>query len=148
MKLAKFLKVPFFTEEFQWLLLTFNSVSKGVRSKNRCDWGKRVFVFPGPQPFAWPPAPAQAPNLYLPAPAPNLCWPSLAKNNSFTGPGPLSVFTIPGPGYCPQFVFTSPGQDFTTTTTTATSTINMTVTSTHHHHYYYYYYYSYCYYYC
>ena len=24
-KLAKFLKTPFFTEEFQWLLLTFNS---------------------------------------------------------------------------------------------------------------------------
>ena len=32
------------------------------------------------------------------------------------------------PVYCPQFVFTSPGQDFTTAT--ASSTINITVTST------------------
>ena len=40
----------------------------------------RVFVFPGPRPFAWPPALAlvPAPNLYLPAVAPNFCLPALA----------------------------------------------------------------------
>ena len=58
----------------------------------------RVFVFPGPRPFAWPPTlalapnlclptlalnlylPALAPNLYLPALAPNLYLPALAPN--------------------------------------------------------------------
>ena len=42
---------------------------------------KRVFVFPGPRPFAWPSAPAP-------------------------GPGPQFVFTNPGP----QFGFTDPTQ--------------------------------------
>ena len=41
---------------------------------------KRVFVFPGPRPFAWPPALALAPNLYLPALVPNLHLPALAPN--------------------------------------------------------------------
>ena len=53
---------------------------------------KRVFVFPGLQPFAWPPAllpnlylPALAPNLYLPALAPNLYLPALAPNLHLPG---------------------------------------------------------------
>ena len=40
----------------------------------------RVFVFPGPRPYAWPPALALASNLYLPALAPNLYLPALAPN--------------------------------------------------------------------
>ena len=44
---------------------------------------KKVFVFPGPWPFAWAPTLALAPAL---------------------GPGPKFVFTGPGP----QFVFTGP----------------------------------------
>ena len=47
----------------------------------------RVFVFPGPRPFAWPPAlapnlclPALTPNLYLTALAPKLHLPALAPN--------------------------------------------------------------------
>ena len=32
------------------------------------------------RPFAWPPTPALAPNLYLPALAPNLYLPALAPN--------------------------------------------------------------------
>ena len=51
---------------------------------------KRVFVFPGPRPFAWLPALVLAPKFV------------------FTGPGPQFVFTVPGP----QFVFTSPGSQF------------------------------------
>ena len=35
-------------------------------------------MFPGPQPFAWPPALALAPNLYLPALALNLYLLALA----------------------------------------------------------------------
>ena len=64
----------------------------------------RVFVFPGPRPFAWPPALA-------PGPSPQFV---------FTGPGPQLVFIGPGPHL--RFVFTSPGQDFTTSTAT-TNTI-------------------------
>ena len=50
---------------------------------------KRVFVFPGPWPFAWLPALVLAPkfvftglvpNLYLPSLAPNLYLPALAPN--------------------------------------------------------------------
>ena len=36
-KRAKFLKTPFFTEEFRWLLLTLTHVFTGVRGKNMCD---------------------------------------------------------------------------------------------------------------
>ena len=41
----------------------------------------RVFVFPGPQPFAWPSTLALAPNLYLPAlvPTPDLYLPVQVK---------------------------------------------------------------------
>ena len=39
-----------------------------------------VFVFPGPRSFAWPPALALSPNLYLPALAPYLYLPILAAN--------------------------------------------------------------------
>ena len=38
----------------------------------------RVFLFPDPRPFAWPPA--LTPNLYLTALAPNLYLPALAPN--------------------------------------------------------------------
>ena len=37
-------------------------------------------MFPSPRPFAWPPALALAPNLYLPSPAPNLYLLALAPN--------------------------------------------------------------------
>ena len=56
----------------------------------------RAFVFPGPRSFAWPPALALAPhmyllalapNFYLPALAPNLYLPALA-NNFITSQGP------------------------------------------------------------
>ena len=60
-----------------------------------------VFVFPGPQPSAWPPAPARG----------------LGPQFVFTGPGPQFVFTGHGPqfvfnGSGPQFVFTKPGPKF------------------------------------
>ena len=48
-----------------------------------------VLVFPGPRPFAWPPA--LATNLCLPALAPNLYLPT---------PGPQFVFTAPWPSFC------------------------------------------------
>ena len=48
------------------------------------------------------------------------------KNFAFTGNGPLTVFINPDPSYDPQFVFTSQGEDFTTSTTTGISTINTT----------------------
>ena len=41
---------------------------------------QRVFVFPGPRPFAWPPILSQVPSLYLPVLAPNLYLPALAAN--------------------------------------------------------------------
>ena len=40
----------------------------------------RLFVFPGPRPFAWLSALSLDPNLYLPALAPNLYLPALAPN--------------------------------------------------------------------
>ena len=40
----------------------------------------RVFVFPGPRPFAWPSVLVLAPNLYLPGLAPNLYLPALVPN--------------------------------------------------------------------
>ena len=38
----------------------------------------RIFVFPGPRPFAW--LSNLVPNLYLPALVPNLYLPALAPN--------------------------------------------------------------------
>ena len=67
-------------------------------------------------------------------------WPQHVFTNSgrsvaFTGPSPLIVFTNPDPGHRPQFAFTTPGQNFTTTTTptstiTTTSTITITTATT------------------
>ena len=57
---------------------------------------KRMFMFPGPRPFAWPPTLVLAPNLYLPALAPDLHLPALAPHLLFTGPGTKFVFTDPG----------------------------------------------------
>ena len=61
---------------------------------------KRVFVFPGPRPFAWPPNLALALNLYLPALAPTCVYPKLG----------LHIPTL-----SPQFVFTGPGLRFVRT---------------------------------
>ena len=54
----------------------------------------RVFVFPGPRPFAWPPALALASGP--------------GSKFVFTGPGSQFVFTDAGT----KFVFTSPGTKF------------------------------------
>ena len=63
--------------------------------------------------------PALTPNLNLLALAPNLCLPALTQ----------IFIDQPWPGdHDPRFVFTSPGQEFTTTT--ATSTITTTTTTT------------------
>ena len=88
----------------------------------------RVFVFPGPWSFAWPPAlapnsylPALAPDFYIPALASNLCLPALAAN--------LYLLALSS-----NLLFTSSGQDFTTTNTATctitTSTITTTTTTT------------------
>ena len=58
-------------------------------------------MFPGPRPFAWPPALVQAPS---PGPSPQFV---------FIGPGPQFIFTSPGPhlvftGRGTKFVFTGP----------------------------------------
>ena len=42
---------------------------------------QRVFVFPGPRPFAWPPILSQVPSLHLPAMAPNLYLPAVEWGN-------------------------------------------------------------------
>ena len=68
--------------------------------RNKLHWttaSERVFVFPGPRPFAWPSALALAPNLYLLALAPNLYLPAQPA---------LSLYI---PSLPPQFVFTGPG---------------------------------------
>ena len=59
--------------------------------------------------------------VYFPAPDPLL---GLQPE-----PWPQFIFTNPDPGYGPQFVFTSSGQEFTATTT-ATSTITTTTATT------------------
>ena len=65
---------------------------------------------------------------------PTACVYRFWQSFAFTGNGPLTVFLNPHPSYDPQFVFTSPGQDFTTSTTTGITTI-------YHHHLYYCHYY-------
>ena len=65
----------------------------------------RVFVFPGPQPFAW--TLVLAPNH-----GPKFVFTSSGAKFLFTGPGTKFVFTSPGPQFVftcsdPQFVFTS-----------------------------------------
>ena len=52
----------------------------------------RVFVFPGPRSFAWPPALVLAPNLYLAALTPNLYFPAL---NPLLGPRPRPPALVP-----------------------------------------------------
>ena len=69
---------------------------------------KRVFVFPEPRPFAWPPtlAPASAPNLYLLALAPSFYLTALTPNLYLPAQPGLSLHI---PTLSPQFVFTGPG---------------------------------------
>ena len=87
-------------------LLVFLLIYRKSSSINACMLtSKRLFVFPGRHPFAWPPA--LATKLYLPA---------LVLNFVFTGHGPQFVFTGPGPKFVftgpdPQFI-TSPGSEF------------------------------------
>ena len=50
---AKFLRTPILTEHLWWLLLILKLATVL----------ERVFVFPGPRPFAWPPTLALAPGL-------------------------------------------------------------------------------------
>ena len=106
-----------------------------------------VSVFPAPRPFAWPPALALAPDLYLlaldldlclPTLAPNLCLPALAPNLYLTALAPNMCLPALVPNLClaalvSDLLFTSSGQDFTTTTTTATctnTTTTITITTT------------------
>ena len=84
-----------------------------------------VSVFPAPRPFAWPPALALAPNLYLLALDLDLCLPTLAPNMCL----PALVPNLCLAALVSDLLFTSSGQDFTTTTTTATCT-NTTTTIT------------------
>ena len=77
---------------------------------------------------------SQAPALYLapgPRPGPQFVFTNLGPQLAFTGPdqnvtftgtGHSIVFTNSDPGYSSQFVFTSPGQDFTTTITSTITT--------------------------
>ena len=62
----------------------------------------RVFVFPGPQSSAWPPAWSRPPL----GPCPQFVFTGPAPQFVFTDPGPKFVFTGPGP----KFSFTSLGQ--------------------------------------
>ena len=79
-------------------LLVFLLIYRKSSSINACILtSKRLFVFPGRHPFAWPPA--LATKLYLPA---------LVLNFVFTGHGPQFVFT--GPGH--QFVLPAQGLSF------------------------------------
>ena len=90
------------------------NVSKFLRTpvlKNICQW--QVFEFPGPRPFAWAPALALAPYLYLQVLVPDLYLPALAPNFVFTGPGPQFAFNSPSL----KFVFTGPGPKFVFTGT-------------------------------
>ena len=91
-----------------------------------------------------PPALALAPNLYLPALAPNLCLPALASNLCLPALAPnlclpalaFNLYlTALAPNMClPNLLFTSSGQDFSTTTavtcTITTTTITTTTTTT------------------
>ena len=100
------------------------------------DWEKTVICISR--------APALAPNLYLPALAPNLCLPALAPSLYLT---PLvSNLCLPAlaPNLClaalapnlyllvlaSYFLFTSSGQDFTTTTAATCTITNTTITTT------------------
>ena len=85
----------------------------------------RVFVFCGPWFFAWPSSlspnlhlTALAPNLYLPALALDLQLPNLATNLCLPALAP-NLYLL---ALASNLLFTSSGQDFTTTTT-ATCTI-------------------------
>ena len=91
---------------------------------------RRVFAFPGSQPFAWPPALALATNMYLTALAPDLYLTALASNLCL----PALVPNLYLLALASNLLFTSSGQDFTTTTTATctitTTTITTTTTST------------------
>ena len=81
---------------------------------------KFVFTGPGPQ-FVFI---SLGPKFLLTSSGPQLVLTDPDRNFAFTGRGPWIVFNNSGPGYSPQFVFTSPGQDFTATTR-ATSIIKL-----------------------
>ena len=69
-----------------------------------------IFVFPGPRPFAWPPALALVPNLYLPALAPNLYLTDMAPNLYLTTLAPnLYLPTLAPNFYLPALVSPKPG---------------------------------------
>ena len=85
-----------------------------------------VFVFPAPRPFAWPPALALAPNLYLPALHPDLYLPALALNLCLSALVPNLCLAA----LVPNSLFTSSGQDFTTTTTATCTITTTTITTT------------------
>ena len=83
-----------------------------------------------PDPGSGPRPPALNPNLYLTALAPNMCLPALAPNLCLATLGPnLYLQALPS-----NLLFTSSGQDFTTTTaatcTITTTTITTTTTTT------------------
>ena len=67
-----------------------------------------MFVFPGPQPFAWPPTLVLAPNLHLPSLAPNSYLPALAPYLHL----PALTPNLYLPALTPHLVFTSPGTKF------------------------------------
>ena len=74
------------------------------------------FVFTGPGPSFVFISPGL--QFVFTGPGPSFVFIGPGLQFVFTGPGPQFVFTGPGPH--PRLVFTSPGQDFTTTTTTNT----------------------------
>ena len=69
-----------------------------------------VFVFPGPQPSAWPPAPARGlgPQFVFTGPGPQFVFTGHGPQFVFNGSGLQFVFTKPGP----KFVFSGPGPKF------------------------------------
>ena len=105
-----------YSTKWSYATKNYNKINKSVKnivSQNR------VFVFPGPLLFAWPPV--QCPNLHLLALAPNFYLPALGPNSYLLAlpriciylSGLQSVFTDPGHqfiliGLGPQFVITSP----------------------------------------
>ena len=76
-------------------------------------WSPALFLAPSPGPVPRSRPPALAPNLYLPALEPNLDLPAVAPNLCLLAPSPNLYLLV----LVSNFLFTSSGQDFTTTAT-------------------------------
>ena len=86
-----------------------------VRFGNFYFWSPALCLAPSPDPVPVPRfrPPALAPNLYLPALEPNLDLPAVAPNLCLLAPSP-NLYLL---ALVSNFLFTSSGQDFTTTAT-------------------------------